>query len=436
MPDLRPFRGWQYDFGRLGRPEDLLAPPYDVISRAEAEELRRGHPNHVAHLVLGLPPERGHHPDTVYQQAADAAARFKREAALVQDATPRFYRLTQEYEGPDGAIRRRHGLIGALRLHEFSEGVVLPHEETFAKPVEDRLRLMRATRMTFCQIFGLFDDASGAVRDVVEQAAGPMLWTMTDGQGAAHSFCAIEDADALLTIHRVLAPVHVFVADGHHRCTAALAYWRELGCPGVDDAERGAAAFATVCLSDMRDPGLGLFATHRLLRRPARICPDEAPPGVRVEALGGTATPEDLVRRVGECEGPAWAFVSAGGASLVRVTDPAKVDPLLDANRSPAWRSLDLAILHSVVLPSLLGPDRELASDEENLLFSRDAADAVGRARRGEVGIAILTKPPTLEQLRLVCEAGDRMPHKSTYFYPKVLSGAVSRDLIGGVPYP
>jgi uncharacterized protein (DUF1015 family) len=435
VAEIYPFRGWHYDFEVAGEPSQLLAPPYDVIGQPEAETMRQSSPWHIAHLILGLPPERGAHPPVVYERAAERTADFRNAGIIRQDDEPCLYRLTQECRGPDGRDHSRHGLVCAVRLHEFAEGIVLPHEQTFPKPVEDRLMLARATRMSFSHIFSLFDDPSGTIRPCVDAAAGQPLWTMEDAKGVRHSVARIADADAIATITEALGPLRIFIADGHHRYTAALALWREEGCPLPDDPQHGALGCVTMCIADMSDPDLGLFATHRLFLRPDSIDVSRLPAGVQCQALPKATPADDLgaMLQSARAQGtPAWVFATRTELAFVRVEDGSKVDTLIDPSRHPTSRGLDLPILHEAILPALFGNEAHVAEDEENIAFLPDASEAIEAVDKGEAGLAVLTNPPSVEQLRAVCEAGETMPHKSTYFYPKVPSGAVMRSLRGG----
>ncbi len=436
MAQVHPFAGWHYDFARVGSPAGILAPPYDVISADQAERMREG-PYHVAHLILGMPARGGQHAPEAYEAAAARCESFRRDRVIVRDPRPAFYRLSQTSTGPDGVTRTRHGLLVALRLHEFSEGVVLPHEETFSKPVADRLALMRSTRMSFCSVFGLYDDPEGRVRGLVASSAGPELWRMTDSLGVHHAFARIDDPSAVAELREALAPRRIFIADGHHRYTAGLAYWKELGCPEPADTRNGAAACVTACLADMRDSAVGLFPTHRLFG--GHVEPDVSalPPGIEAERLPGDVSARLVAERLlaMSVDGSAcWALVTPEAWWVLRVVDRLAVDALMDASRGPAWRSLAVSILHGVVLPALLGPDALHAAEEQgHISYSPDADSVAAAVRTGAARLGVLVAPPALEQMRQVCESGERMPHKTTYFYPKTLSGAVLRSLEGGV---
>lgn len=436
MAQVYPFAGWHYDFPRVGSPAGILAPPYDVISADQAEHMRQ-EPHHVAHLILGMPARGGQHAPEAYEEAAARCEAFRRDRVIVRDPRPAFYRLSQTSSGPDGVTRTRHGLLVALRLHEFSEGVVLPHEETFAKPVADRLALMESTRMSFCSVFGLYDDAEGRVRDLVARRAGPELWRMTDSLGAQHAFARIDDPTTVAELRQALAPRRIFIADGHHRYTAGLAYWKGLGCPEPTDARNGAAACVTACLADMRDPAVGLFPTHRLIGGDVEPDVSALPRGIGAERLPGDVSARMVAERLlaTSADGSAcWALVTREAWWVLRVVDRPAVDCLMDASRGPAWRSLAISILHGVVLPALLGPEALHAVDERGSIGYSPDADAVAAAvRTGAALFGVLVAPPALEQMRQVCESGERMPHKTTYFYPKTLSGAVLRSLEGDV---
>ena len=424
MADFRAFTGLRYR-----RDLDLAAvtcPPYDVLSPDEQRALQERSPYATARLIL--PEGEG---DTRYANAADLLAAWVREGVLATDAAPALYVTRTEFSEPgtDGGVRHaRLGLMGLLALHEYDDGVVLPHERTLTGPKADRMKLLQATRANLESIMGLVDDPDGALYAAMEAAThNPPLADFTGDDEQRHTLFAFTDAAEIERVRGLIAPLPFFIADGHHRYETSLAYARELGVLGTDAPE--ATLLAT--LTTFTDRGLSVLPTHRLVR--------DTPPDLRNLLFRHLEPQFDVLEGVSadDLEGrlrlsvenqPIFGLVLPSG-TLYQLTlrDPSALADLLPSTVHPALRGLEVVILQHLVLDGALGiPAAEVATTDR-LAYTRDADEAIRRVHNGEFDVALLLGRPAVTAVRDVSLAGEVMPQKSTFFYPKLLSGLVLR---------
>jgi uncharacterized protein (DUF1015 family) len=413
VADVRPFPALHYDLANAGPIADVVAPPYDVIDDAQRADLLARSPSNVVEIDLPRTDD-GSDP---YEHAAGTLDKWRREGILVQDSEPSIWALTQDYSGPDGAQRTRHGILARVRVEDYGPGRVRPHERTQPGPKQDRLDLTRATRFNLSPIFSL------AGRDpwpLVEPALGGDPWAeVTDDDGTVHRIWRITDPDVHAAVARELEPAELLIADGHHRYETARTYRDEIGGEGPQE-------FTLMALTGLDDPGLTVFPTHRLLTGLA-----EDPE--RQELLANGLRERFEIEEVGDEgldpageEGPGvFGYIDSHfrRGFRLRLRDTADLDRLL-SDRSEAYRRLDAAILETVVLKEILGMTESDVEAKRGIGYAKSVPDAVA-ALDGAYDAAFILRPTPVEQVRAVAGAGETMPPKSTYFYPKLLSGLV-----------
>lgn len=425
MAEIRPFAALRY--APDADPARVTCPPYDVLSPEERQALIARSPHATARLIL--PEGEG---EAKYRNAADLFQAWQRDGILREDATPGYYVTRTEFTDPgtSGTRRQRLGLIGLLRLHEYADNVVLPHEKTLSKPKEDRLSLLRATNANFESIMGLVDDSGGALYAALEEAvtaAAPLI--EFDGDDAQrHALWKVEDPALMARIAQAVAAGPVFIADGHHRYETSVAFAREAGALGTDRPE----AFLLTTLCSFADPGLVLLPTHRLVRG----TPSEAATSLfrHLEEHFDVqeVDREDLESRLRMPieDQPVFGLVMPSG-TLYRVTGRLGFDltEALPANLDPSLQNLQVILLQYLILDKVLGiPAAEVATTDR-LAYTRDVDEAIRRVHDGEFDLALLLGRPPVEAVRDVSLAGEVMPQKSTFFYPKLLSGLVLRRI-------
>ena len=430
MAEIRPFRALRYT-AKAGDIASLVCPPYDIIGGGEHRALLAQ--SRYNAVRLELPERSAAAAGDAYAQAGATLRAWLSGGVLRQDTDPGFYLYEEEFDA-FGERKKVKGFLCAVRLEEFSKGIILPHEETLSKAKEDRFRLMQATGCNFSPVYSLYGDEGGATAARLDAlSSGKPRYGFTLG-GVTHRLWLVNDREVLRAIQEDFRDRRLYIADGHHRYETALNYrgWkREQGtaCEGDD--------FVMMLLVSMENDGLTVFPTHRLVRglkdfsarELLRRCAEQFDVMPREDV--GTARAELAERaRAGE---RAFAFYSGGaGWTLLTLRDKAAVDAALPG-RSAAYRSLDVSVLHSLILEKILGIDRANMAAQKNLVYTRSAEEAVASVRQGKSQCAFLLNPTRVDQIRDVAAAGEKMPQKSTYFYPKPLTGLVFHRLDGGV---
>lgn len=397
MATIRAFRAVRY--ARL-IPE-VVAPPYDVISPEQRAELASQSAHNIVHLTL---PENG---DTRYRKAQQILEHWVRKGILRTDPEPAFYRYTQKFIDPlTQSERTRTGYFVLLHTEPYESGVVLPHEQTFPGVKEDRFRLLNATRAHLETIFGLFEPNA-----LFQEAVQSTLWeaiAQLEGdhlpEGHFHRLDRLTDPVVVSRLERAFDPMRIWIADGHHRYETALRFGLENGSPGLPER------FLPIFLVPINDPGLVILPTHRLLNS----LPSGEPAEWRARLADAFEVEPFEPTSLTALEG-AVGFLWRGGAWRIRPKTFEPVENVPDALvRFDAWW------LHQRVLPAL-GYPAEIEAH-----YTRSWNEALETVRNGTAPCAFLLNPPPLTMLQSIASAGGKMPHKSTYFYPKVLSGLIT----------
>ncbi|MGZ4617983.1 MAG: DUF1015 family protein [Frankiaceae bacterium] len=410
---LAPFRGLRFDVPDVG---SLTSPPYDVIDEPERAMLEASHPHNIVRLIL--PRDAAGQPGSRYEQAAATLRAWRGDGVLRRDPTPAIY-LYEEVAG--GHIQR--GLLGAVALADASAEIILPHENTMAGPVADRLALMAATATNLEPIFLLYEGGGAAsqVADRTEEAKLLIDTVVSDGANEErHRVWAVTDPDTLREVAADLLPRRVVIADGHHRYATYLRYQRDQHLAG-----RGPGAWdqGLSLLVDARHFGPRVHPVHRVLPQlPVAVAADRARRGFAVKAT--SASLEAMLKELADAP-PGPSFVLTDGVSAFLLTRMRQdvIDPLLPRVPS-ATRELDVTVLHAGLVQGLW----RLADNESVVDYRHDAVSAVQAARQTG-GTAVLLNPTPAARVAAVAAAGERMPRKSTLFTPKPRSGLVLRPI-------
>jgi uncharacterized protein (DUF1015 family) len=417
VAEVRPFQAVHYDLAEAGSLADVVAPPYDVIDDARRAELASRSSHNVVELDLPRDPAGG----DPYEHAAALLTNWLEAGVLTRDSAPTVWALEQDYGAPDGARLTRRGFLARVKLAPYGEGI-RPHERTQPGPKQDRLRLTRATRHNLSPIFALHP---GDAWSHLETAVSERPWgEVTDSDGTTHRVWRIEDRGVHEAIAETLAPAELLIADGHHRYETSLAYQREVG-------EGGPADYVLMALVSLEDPGLTVFPTHRLISGLA-----DQPE--RQEALGSG------LRELFEIEEVAADELDPKGAEGVgvfgyidshfkqsfrlRLRETGRLDQAL-GDRSAAYRRLDAAILEELVLKGILGMSTDEIAAKRGIGYTPSVDEALAKLDAGDYQAAFLLRPTPVEQVREVAAEGETMPPKSTYFFPKLLTGLAFNPL-------
>jgi uncharacterized protein (DUF1015 family) len=430
VADIAPFRGIRYDTSRVDASR-VLAPPYDVIDEAQRAALAARDPHNAVHLILPQAEDGGDR----YQAAARHFETWLRDGTLIQDPQRAVYRYHQTFrsDAHGGRTVTRRGFVAAVRLEPWANGVVLPHERTLAAPKKDRLALMTATRAYFSQIFVLYEDPGGEVERVLRRVDDrtPDVEATTD-DGVTHRLWRVADAELIGRLRRLFAPKKLYVADGHHRYETMLAL-RDRIAAEQPLGLYSSAQYASMFLVPTDDPGLVVYPTHRIVHG----LPDVDPSGFLqrarelfiVERLPGAAVDADRIREaIAHTPGhqPSFAAVFAGDRDAWQLTLDPHVNPAaVGLVGHPSVLRLDVTLLHGLILDRILGITPAAQEAQTNLRYVKDTGAALADIAAGRGQIAFIVNPGRVETVRQVADAGEVMPQKSTFFYPKLASGIV-----------
>jgi uncharacterized protein (DUF1015 family) len=421
MADVQPLHTLRYDLDKVGSLESVIAPPYDVIDDDDRAHLLERSPHNV--VEIDLPRDRaGGDP---YEHAAATVQSWRDDGVLVREDEPAIWILQQDYTGPDGDARRRRGFFARVRVEDYGAGRIRPHERTHPGPKEDRLRLTRATRANLSPIFSLFDDPEGVAAELLERStSGEPFAAARDDDGTQNSLWRVADDDTIAALQGALADAELLIADGHHRYETARVYADEIGGEGEH-------RYVLMLLCSLSDPGLTVFPTHRLLsglkdNTPKQLAIREALlDNFEVEQVG-----MDDLQPNGASERIAFGYMDSFHRQPYRATlkDQSIADEALAGHPEP-YRKLDTALLEALVLRGALGMTEDDISHLRGLDYSKDLADAREAVESGRADAGFFLRPIPIEQVREIAQAGESMPPKSTYFYPKVPTGIVFSPL-------
>ena len=416
--DFRPFRAWRYDSGRVSL-SDAIAPPYDVISPAEREALYARSPFNVVRLILGKE-------SNFYEHARECWVEWTKQGVLTQDPEPAFYLYEQAFAHPlDGRPLRRLALMGTLHL-ENAQGLVLPHEETFSGPKRDRFLLLEKTRTNLSPIFGLYPDSRRTLDRMVSSCRNsPPLFQAKEGQGILHQGWAVRKKEDQEALRELLSSKKILIADGHHRFETALEYrskMREKFPKAPPDAPFD---FVMMALVEFHDEGLLVLPTHRLIRSFGNF-------SSKKEFLDRLRQPFDfqplpegrIFPELNRCSPGEKAFggiFGKEGAFLLRLKNPEAARKVMPPGKPAVWYEIETALLNHFIFKKLWGvPEKEAPS---LLGYTHSPEEALRAVREGKAEAAFLLRATGVDTIQELADTGERMPQKTTYFYPKLASG-------------
>ena len=432
MARVLPFRAVRYDRPMGDDLTTLTAPPYDVISPELRSDLLERDPHNVVALELPEGPLDPTAPGNRYEVGGRRWREWLDSGVLTMDAQPAVYVLEQRYRHGGAEVARR-GFVVAVGLEPFSAREILPHERTLPKALHDRLSLTRATAANLSQVFGMFADPQHVTDSLIERARAMVpLEIATDEEGVVSTVWALRDASDHAALADFLSHERIFIADGHHRYTTALVYRDERraaeGAPPADAAEP-AYDSVMMALVNMADPGLIVHPTHRLADAPEPLDPAafRAALSERFE-LSGLPAGHPAGALAASHGRPSFIVRTRDGVdTLARLREDVDVSGDFPPQTSAAWRALDVAVLQELVLSPLLDIHPDRPETLERLSFSKDAHAALETAPDHDA--VFILNPTRMNQVAAVALAGETMPQKSTYFYPKLLSGLLFKAL-------
>jgi uncharacterized protein (DUF1015 family) len=426
MAEIKAFRGLRYT-EKAGEISTLCCPPYDIISKNERGQFLETNPNNI--IRLELPQALSDNPDLdAYATAGQFLRDWLGKGILKNDDTDSIYIYAMDFE-VFGQKKSVMGFVCLVKLEEFSKGIVLPHEETLSKAKTDRFNLMKATNCNFSQIYSLFNDDCGGISGLLSEARKTTPDScFTDRDGVTHKLWVVTDSEVIGEVVALMSDKKIYIADGHHRYETALNYRNYL------TDERGTGDYVPMTLVNMENPGLVVFPTHRIVRDLERYEHSEIISKCE-EYFGITANLNrekaelflDAAYKSGE-----KAFVLYSGDNNYTCLKLKNSDVMREfmPDASAALRGLDVSVLHMLVLERIFGIDKENMANQVNLTYTKIPDEAVAAVNGGNANCCFLLNPTRVEEISGVAAAGEKMPQKSTYFYPKLTTGLVMNQII------
>lgn len=422
MPEVRPFRAVRYNPRTVPDLAAVLAPPYDIVSENEHQQLLDRDPHNVVRLTLGDRSD----PTAWHAQAAARLDDWLRRRVLVHDGRPGFYVYTQTFDLPGQGRRTRTAVLGMVRLYDFDAGEVYPHEHTLSGPKEDRLKLMRATHFNLSPIFSVYTPDETSAQVLRAAAHDSPVAEATDSAAVVHRLWHLTDEDSCGALAESFSRRPVYIADGHHRYETALAFQREQLDTGTEPDSP--VNYVLMALVATDDPGLTILPAHRVV---------QLPPGAEVDELLNVLTQEahlepvpapagclpSAVTELTACTGGYAQFgvyVGGGRWYRLRLERPEAGSPV---------ERLPVTLLQDRVLQPHVALGTAELDAAERIRYTHDPAQAVEWVDTGAGDVAFCLPPPAIEEVQAVANAGRCMPQKGTYFYPKLITGLVLADL-------
>ena len=436
MPEINAFRGIRYDLGHVGSLSDVVAPPYDVIDEGLQERLYKAHPCNVIRLILNR-AEEGDEADSKYDRAARYLKNWLREGSLSTEPDPAIYVYHQVFEYEDVEYVRR-GFMSRMRLEPFGTGKVFPHEQTHSAAKADRLKLTRATRANLSQIFGIYSDPDNSAQSILEEAIrGVAPLEASDHLGVIHRIWPMTDVNIITQVSSLMAPRPLYIADGHHRYETALNYRAETSELENLASSDGKNFVLTMCIS-MDDPGMIVLPTHRLFRGLPKLTSEQLAArlqghfSIEIWGEGQLEAAGNVWEKIAieDDQGQIGLFCPLDNKWLLASINEGGIAALAasKSEQSEDWRGLGVSILHHLILEQLL-ETAEYPKPTYVHLVEELVAELSAPTGEEPYDLAALVMPATLDHIRAISEHGERMPAKSTYFYPKLLSGLVINPL-------
>jgi uncharacterized protein (DUF1015 family) len=439
MAVVRPFKGLRYNPEKIGELSSVITPPYDVITEQQQHAYYERNPYNLIRLEMGKEFPDDNPENSRYTRAAQTLAEWIREGILVREERPAFYLMEHRF-AHRGSERSYWGLIAAVRLEEFDTGTIRATEITMDGPIEDRLNLLHACGVNLSPIMGAFVQKEGDLLTLLPDLdpAKPDM-SGTDDFGVTFNLWVIDEANTVRELAEFFTDKLIYIADGHHRYQTALTYRKEQLGPDVDSD--GPRSFVMMTLISFNDRELTMLPTHRLVRglKPDQLATLKDDLGkyfsIRELTPSSSDSSENLchwmeaLTKAGN-SGTAFGIygLEAGKYLLLVPNDVSALYDMLPAERSLAWRKLDVSLLHWIVLRGILGID-DPEKEKKCLEYSPDDARMMRKVDEGEAQLAVFLNPAPISSVMAVADAGDRMPQKSTYFYPKTAAGLVMNPL-------
>jgi uncharacterized protein (DUF1015 family) len=438
MAEILPFKALRYNVDIVGDISNVITPPYDIISSQEQEEYYNLNPYNS--IRLELPKELTGDNDhcNKYTRAGETLNNWLEQGVLIPEENDCLYIYQQEFKLEDGKALTRTGLIGLIRLEEFDKGIILPHENTLSKPKADRLNLMRACNANFSQVFGLYDDPQGGIPAIINDYCSKHTPDILADGGLIKTnekLWAVDDPQFIRDVSAALKGKKIYIADGHHRYETALAYRNELREKNPDHTGDELYNYVMMTMVEMEDPGLVILPTHRMVSGIRNFSLDSLIDNLMEhfyidEHDVGAYNAKDIsytIQNILDDKGLHTFVLYLGKDTPLYSLSLKSLDVMkaLHPNRHSSYLDLDVSILHTLILDRILGIGEKELANQENLKYTHSILEGVEEIDQGNQQMTFFMSATTIRQIQEVSLANEKMPQKSTYFYPKLITGLV-----------
>lgn len=444
MAVIIPIKGIRYNQDKTSNLKSVVTPPYDVIDQNAQDNYYQKNPHNIIRLEYGKTLPGDGPGENRYTRSASLYKQWLDNDILKRDQEPALYLYEQEFIA-EGKKNIRLGFICGVKVEPYSKGIVLPHEETLPKHKKDRLELMNACKCNFSPVFSLYSDKNMLVTKNLKEAAGDREpdTVFTDENNEIHRIWLITDQKIINSIQELMKDKRIFIADGHHRYETALNYKNQLSSSGVDN--KHPSNYVMMMLVNLYDPGLVVFPTHRLVKnidpKLIKSLINNLEQDFVLEEY--KITPQNdfkdfltRLRSMGNEPADTWThrhvfgiYLGVGRLYLAALKNEQRLHTLMPKEKSKDWQSLDVSVLHKLLLEKHLGIDSELLAKGDNITYTREEEKALAFVDQGKYQLALFLNPTKVEEVTQVAANSEKMPQKSTYFYPKVISGVVINPL-------
>jgi uncharacterized protein (DUF1015 family) len=431
MPDIRSFRGILYNSEKIKDFAKVVTEPYDVISPSQQQAYHKLHPYNIIHLILGKQKPGDNAKNNQYTRAKRYFNLWREQDILLRDDQECIYIYAQTFCHNDKK-KTRTGFIVLMKLEDFAKNAILPHENTFSQPVQDRLKLLKTVRANLSPIFAIFNDRQGKINKLLsEYKRHHTPYTVFEKDKVLHRLWRMNDTRKIATIKKLLKNQQIFIADGHHRYEAALNYKIDMQRPGAKTGRNSTGNFVMTYLAATTDRGLTILPTHRAVKIKTKIDFAKIIQSLKKSFVVRTFfTSDDLfsyMRKSGTQDCVFGVYAEKNKFFGLQLKNKNQVYKLVGRTGRTSNKSLDVAILHEYIIAQII----KISPNKEDICYTRDAQEAIQLVNKNRYQMAFFLRPPTVTQVKKVARAGERMPHKSTYFYPKLLTGLVINALEG-----
>ncbi len=438
MADIKPFKGILYNKKVIPEHSQVTAPPYDIISPADQEALYTQSDSNVIRLILGKDLIGDDENNNRYTRAASTFNQWLQEGILNQDCVPAIYIYQQEYRLKNGNAKIRTAFISLVKLEPFENGRIRPHEKTLSKPKQDRFNLLKASRAAFCQIFSLYSDPKNQINPILNShTKAPAEIETKDDDGVIHRIWKITDHQVIIHVKEIMKDKTLYIADGHHRYETALKYQQEMKESTSTYSGKELFNYTMMMLVDMNNQELTVLPVHRALKNLNKEDVTELIANLRlyfnIEIFKFDAKNEkdqrlNLLTEIetrGKKEHVFGMYAGDLKYYLLTLKDEEILDKVLKQQNAENWRKLDVAILHSLIIDYILHVKTTASDIQAHIKFVKDDHKAIDLVNSNEYQLAFFLNPTKVDQVKDISNQGAVLPQKSTYFYPKALSGLV-----------